>query len=170
MCCNNYASVPHWALNACICVSKFRLVHCASLADVVASPTTTSLPERPQTANFCCLGQLGMVGPESLHLGRTVYLQAMSGLTPVTQAHGGTVSLQEGVFQQGLFHFNLFNCRRHVQPDTAWNQLVSKNISVQEFSTSVAFQSKQRGTTCTTCRSFRSNQLLASLAVPPGFS
>ena len=59
-------SLPHWALNTCTCVSGFRLVHCASLVDAVAPPTTT-FPKRPQTA-FFCLGQLGMVGPESLHL------------------------------------------------------------------------------------------------------
>ena len=77
-----------------------------------------------------------MTGPELLHLRRTICVQVISGLTSVTQAHGGTVSLQEGVFQPGvissqLVHvqearparhchrikstcFNLFACRRHV--------------------------------------------------------
>ena len=105
LCCNNYVSVPYWALNACICVSGFWLMHCASLVDAVAPPTTTFLPERPQTANFCCLGQLGMGGSESLHLRRTVCVQAMRVLTSVTQAHDGTVSLQEGVFQPEVVSF-----------------------------------------------------------------
>ena len=37
-------SLPNWVLNACICVSRFRLVHCAILVNAVTPPTTTFPP------------------------------------------------------------------------------------------------------------------------------
>ena len=51
-------------------------------------------PKRPQTDFF--------VASDSWAWRDMVYVQAMSCLTSATQAHGGTVILQEGIFQPGV--------------------------------------------------------------------